>query len=223
VELALGCEAFRGGLLGQPAAALTSLAFVAAGTAAWRRRPRPPLAYPSLVVAVGVGSFIQHGPHPDWQAYAHDLPLSAVLAYTAVDAVSDLTGRRRSPLWWLLPTAAVAPLVAVGPHASSAGQTVLAGAAVGLNLWRAVRRPRSRRVLLTAFALLAAGALAGNLGDRTALCRPESLWQGHAAWHLLAAAALWRLTPVVGTRAEADRGADDRARNRNRAAPPGRR
>ena len=123
-------------------------------------------------------------------------------------------------MWWLLPTAALAPLVAAGPHASSAGQAALAGAAVGLNLWRAVRRPRSRRVLLTAFTLLAAGALAGNLGDRTALCRPESLWQGHAVWHLLAAAALWRLTPVVGTVAVPDRGADDPAADRDPAAPP---
>lgn len=198
MELALGCEAFRGGLLGQPASAVTSLAFVAAGAAAVLRRPRPPLAYPLLVAAVGVGSFVQHGPHPDWQAYAHDLPLAAVLAYTAADAAADLTGRRTLARWWPLPTVALVPLVAAGPAASSAGQVALATAAVGLNVWRAVRRPRWRRVLVTALGLLAAGALAGNLGDRTALCRPESLWQGHAAWHLLAAAALWWLTPVIG-------------------------
>src|SRR5690606_41850009 len=59
-------------------------------------------------------------------------------------------------------------------------------------------RPRLRRTLLVALALRAAGALLGNLGDRTGWCRPESLWQGHAAWHLLAAAALAWLAPAVG-------------------------
>ena len=38
-----------------------------------------------LVAGVGVGSFIQHGPHPDWQAYAHDLPLAAVLVFVATE------------------------------------------------------------------------------------------------------------------------------------------
>src|SRR5690606_16939133 len=134
-------------------------------------------------------------------AYAHDLPLAAVLAYTAADAVADLTGRPTLARWWPLPTAAMVPLVAVGPAASSAGQVALAAVAVTVNVWRAVRRPRLRRVLLTSLGLLAVGALAGNLGDRTALCRPEGLWQGHAAWHLLAAAALWWLTPAMAVRA----------------------
>lgn len=196
--MALRCEAFRDGFLGQPAATVTSFAFVVAGVALWWRQPRPPLTYSLLLVAVGVGSAIQHGPHPSWQAYAHDIPLAAVLAYTAVDALGDVTGRSFGPLWWLLPTGALFPLVAAGPAASTAGQVVLGCAAVGLNLLRAARRPRSRRSVLVALALLAAGALAGNLGDRTVLCRPETLWQGHALWHLLAASALWWLAPVIG-------------------------
>jgi len=200
--LAATCEQrLAGGFLGEPANTLTSLAFVVVGTALlarWRGRAAPPVAYGLLVVAVGVGSAIQHGPHPAWQAYAHDLPLAAVLAYVAVDAAADLTGRRLGARWWLVPAAALVPLVAAGPAAATAGQAVLAVAAVGLNLWRVRARPRLRRTLLVALALLAAGALLGNLGDRTGWCRPESLWQGHAAWHLLAAAALAWLAPAVG-------------------------
>lgn len=198
MEVALGCELSRGGFLGQPSATVTSLAFVAAGVAVWWRRPRPPVAYPLLLIAVGLGSVIQHGPHPPWQAYAHDLPLAAVLAYTAVDALADLTGRRAKARWWLLPTAAVAPLVAIDPAASIAGQVTLGVAAVALNLLRALRRPAARPIVLVAMSLLTVGALVGNLGERTALCQPESLWQGHALWHLLAAAALWWLTPLIG-------------------------
>ena len=30
-----------------------------------------------------------------------------------------------------------------------------------------------------------------NLDQRGQLCSPDSLWQGHAVWHLLGAVALW--------------------------------
>ena len=84
-----------------------------------------------LVAGVGVGSFIQHGPHPDWQAYAHDLPLAAVLVFVAADAASDLTGRELSHRWWLIPSVAMVPVVAMGATASTIAQTVMAAAAIG--------------------------------------------------------------------------------------------
>src|SRR5690606_6440526 len=155
---ASACEQrLAGAFLGEPANTLTALAFVAVGLALLaRRRGRagPPAGYGLLVVAVGIGSVIQHGPHPAWQAYAHDLPLAAVLGYVAVDAAADLTGRRFGPGWWLLPTVALVPLVAAGPAAATAGQGVLGAAAVGLSLWRALARPELRRTLLVALALL---------------------------------------------------------------------
>lgn len=203
MELALACEQFRDGLLGQPASAATSLAFLAAGLAVLAGH-RVPVAgrvsYGLLVATVGVGSWVQHGPHPAWQAYAHDLPLAAVLAYLAVDAAADLTGRRLPAGWWVWPSVAVVPAVALGPAASTAAQAGLGVAAVALGLARARWRPPVRRTVLAALAVLAAGALAGTLADRAGLCQPESLWQGHAVWHLLAAGALWWLAPVVGSR-----------------------
>jgi hypothetical protein len=190
---------------------VSSLAFVVAAVAAARpARTAPQWWYAGLVAAVGVGSLIQHGPHPPWQAYAHDLPLAALLAFVAADAAADLSDRRPPAGWpaacwpprpaaWAVPALAVAPLVAVGPAASTLGQAGLAVAAVGLSLWRAWRRPGLRRVLVPAGLLLAAGALAGNLSDRAGWCQPDSLLQGHAVWHVLAAAALWRLAAAVGT------------------------
>lgn len=203
----MACEQFRDGwLAGQPAGTVSALALVVAGLLilAGPRRPVPARArwtYGLLVVAVGVGSVIQHGPHPPWQAYAHDLSLAAVLAFVAADAAADLTGRPTRGYWWLLPTAAMVPVVAAGPVASSAVQTGLAVVAIGLSLGRARVRPELRTTLLVALAILAAGALAGTLGERTSLCRPDSLLQGHAVWHLLAAAALWWLAPAIGRRA----------------------
>lgn len=209
MELATSCEQRLGeglatGLLGEPANTVSAFAFVVVGLAILAGRPatgRSRWSYGLLVAAVGVGSVIQHGPHPPWQAYAHDLPLAAVLAFVAADAAGDLVGRRLPAWWWLVPTAAMVPLIMIGPVVSAAGQVVLGASAVGLGLLRARARPRPRRTLLGALALLGAGALIGTLGEQTALCQPESLLQGHAIWHLLAAAALWWLAPAIGARA----------------------
>src|SRR4029450_7145158 len=132
MEVAAVCEQYRVGFLGEPASAVTSLAFVAAaggilvsprhrgagrvfllspGQRGPRRdtpvRDRQTVVFAALVAGTGVGSFIQHGPHPDWQAYAHDLPLAAVLIFVATDAASDLTERELSPAWWLVPVVAM--------------------------------------------------------------------------------------------------------------------
>jgi WD40-like Beta Propeller Repeat len=142
--LALGgsdCEAVRDAVLGQPANALSSLAYVvAAGVVVRRGGPRGPgLA----LAAVGAGSFLYHGPMP-WGAEAvHNAAIVALVVLTAAAA------------------------------------------------WR--RRALPRPPALAVVALAAAVSL--NLLGRTGapLCRPDSLAQPHAAWHVLTAvaAAAW--------------------------------
>jgi hypothetical protein len=66
------------------------------------------------------------------------------------------------------------------------------------------RTPRRRAAYRAALAGAAAGAAcwwAGRTGSP--VCDPDSLWQGHAAWHLLTAAALgaWSLAALEGDRA----------------------
>jgi hypothetical protein len=64
----LGLRAHRRRRVGAPVLAVTSLAYVAAGTAvlSWAVRVRGPLAGAAEValVAVGAGSFAYHGPRP---------------------------------------------------------------------------------------------------------------------------------------------------------------
>jgi len=205
------CDPYATGFLREPANAISSAAFVLAG-AGILIASQPGVAgsgelvshrrtvFALLVASVGVGSFIQHGPHPEWQAYAHDLPLAAVLVFVATDAAADLTGRELSNRWWLVPSATLVPVVALGATASTIAQAVLAAAAIGGNLLRAARRPVLRRVLISALVIAAAGVTIGSPSDPTSLCRADGLLPRHAIWHVLAAAALWRLATVIGAR-----------------------
>jgi hypothetical protein len=209
VEGATFCEQYRAGFLGQPASAVTSVAFVLAGAGILVARSRSAagisgrdrqVVYSVLVAGIGLGSFIQHGPHPDWQAYAHDLPLAAVLVFVATDAICDLAGRELSDMWWLVPSAAMVPVVAWGSTASIVAQAAMAAAAIGVNLVRIRWRPQLRKPVITALVTAAAGVVISWLMDRTWLGGPNSVMQGHAVWHVLAAAALWRLAPAIGAR-----------------------
>ena len=211
-----GCEPARAGVLTEPVATITSLAFVIAAVlipaTARRARigggtedqgtPAPSvLAYAVLVAAVGLGSVIQHGPDPAWADLAHDLPLLATLAFVAADALAGLTGRARRWWWWVAPTAVLTPLIVGAPRAGDLAQVGVAAIAVTLTLARARADARVRHRTGWALALLSLGAAIGTLGrDGRPLCVPETVWQGHGAWHVLAAVALLVLAPVIGDR-----------------------
>lgn len=198
----LECEPFSGGFLGQPANGVTSLAFVVAGIAiatGQRGERASRYLFAVLVAATGVGSVIQHGPNPSWADLAHDLPLVALIAYVVVDAAADLIGRRLSHAWWTLPSLALMPVIVAAPQLADVAQAAMAAVAIGVSLQRARVRPELRAILVAAMLLLGVGALIGTLSrNGWPLCRPDSLLQGHAVWHVLAAGALWRLTPAVG-------------------------
>jgi hypothetical protein len=193
------CERFGTGFLGQPVNTVSSLAFVAAGVAIIARNPRH-LVYGSLVALNGAGSVALHGPYPPWADLAHDLPLVALAAYVAMDAAADLRGAPLSAARWVMPVVVAAPVVAVSPEWGDLVQAGLAVVAVALSLLRARVRPALRRTILTSMAILGVGALVGTLTRSGApLCRPDSVFQGHAVWHVLAALALWLLAPAVGS------------------------
>lgn len=219
------CELAGGTPWAEPLSAWTSLAFVVAGAAivvaalrARRATPSvPPLpdgvaaaslrvAFGILVTLIGVGSVIQHGPSPTWDPVAHDPPLLGALALVAADAVADLTGRPLRTWWWLAPTLLDVPLAASSPAASTAAQVVAAAVAVGASALRAWRRAAVRRRTVAALVLLAVGGAVGTLTrPGWPLCDADGslgvTLQGHAVWHVLAAAALWLLAPTLGARA----------------------
>lgn|GEM_PF-559248 len=230
------CEPVGGAGWVQAASAWTSLAFVVAGIAiivvSWRahRRRRGAadgVAAPSagdllarnatalrvilglLAIGNGIGSVIQHGPEPSWNAVVHDPPLLGALALLAADAVADLGGCRLRHWWWVAPTAACAVLAAWAPVASTVFQVVVAVVCVALSLVRWWVRPELRARLLVALGLLAVGGGIGTMSrPGWPWCVPDGWWfeagmSGHAVWHVLAAAALFALAPVLGHRGSA--------------------
>lgn len=81
------CEAISDGLLAQPVAAVSSLAFVVAGGALlWHVRGLPRKqrwaagTYAGLMVATGVGSVAYHGPQGPGAQVLHDLPIALLVA-----------------------------------------------------------------------------------------------------------------------------------------------
>ncbi len=97
------CEAATAGLLAQPVAAWTSLAFVgAAGWVIGRLRGQPPhyrpagWAYGALLASVGIGSVAYHGPQLPGSALLHDG--SVLLIVVTSVAVPALRRLRRRPV-----------------------------------------------------------------------------------------------------------------------------
>ncbi|WP_006243464.1 hypothetical protein [Mycolicibacterium tusciae] len=93
------CEHIAGTTLAQPVLAITSLAYVAVGGAVlcWAVRDKALLASVAAVVlgAVGLGSFVYHGPQPSWAGPAHDWPIIALSAVYALGLVRSARSQWR--------------------------------------------------------------------------------------------------------------------------------
>ena len=153
------CEHVVGSPLAQPVLAITSVAYVAAGLAvlclAARARGALTAAAGAVLIAVGAGSFVYHGPQSSWAGPAHDWPIVALAAVYAAGLALTVRSQRR--VW----------MTAAG---------------------------------IFALALLAYAA--GRSGSP--VCRPDSLWQYHGAWHVLSAAAAGWAALAMGHRAGGD-------------------
>ncbi|MFM2438871.1 MAG: hypothetical protein RLZ55_1696 [Actinomycetota bacterium] len=184
---------------GQPVLALSSGAYIAAGVyLVWWARGRADVHRGELwlfaagLAAAGLGSMDYHGPAVGPEPLLHDGGLAIALAVAFGIDLRRLGAGRRT-LWGLgIGTGILLALIAAQPTWSPA---VAGVAAVGLVAAEtAVYRRGLRRFgrpLAVAAGLLAAGAAVFAL-SRTGgpLCRPDSLLQGHAFWHVATAAAL---------------------------------
>ena len=183
--------------MAQPANTVSSLAYVATGALAIRAARRDPSRYSEAAlgwatVAAGFGSVAYHGPGTAVGRYLHDASLLAVLGLLVLADGELATGRPSSPL-----AVAAVPVVAAAaahPSSSSAAQVVAGTAAAFGEVVRSVRSSEpGASWWLRAEAVLAGGGAVAHLLGRTGgpWCRPDSLAQPHAAWHVATAAVVW--------------------------------
>jgi len=207
------CEAARTGLVRQPANTLSNLGFVAVGlavaAASGRRRARggargnalaaSPLVSTLAALAIallGPGSMFLHASLTGWGGRVDVLSMylwaSFTLAYAALRAFAFSTARFAGVFAALLALTFWSKLASEVSSDAIFG-LLLAGFLLGEGaVWRLRPELRQERRWL-ALALLCFGAgfalwLPSRRSDG-ALCDPGSWLQGHAAWHLLSAAA----------------------------------
>ncbi|HKE73299.1 MAG TPA: hypothetical protein VKB57_06775 [Acidimicrobiales bacterium] len=195
------CERIHDGVWAQPVNAASSLAYLAAGAALAARAGRLPVgrtrtgryAFAAAVAANGVGSVAYHGPGGPVSRWLHDAALITTLGLLAA---TDGERLGRAPAWpgGAAAAAGAGAALALSPATSAAAQAVLGAGALAGEVAVAVDARRRGRPLRAGPAV-AAGALAVAVYATTrtgrALCRPDSLLQGHALWHGLTAALLW--------------------------------
>ncbi len=190
------CEEIRSGFIAQPVNALSSVAYVAGGgwvVARGARAGRPAaVAFGGLLGAVGAGSVLYHGPCPPGAQQAHDASLAAALGLVVLHNTAAISGRHSLARGAAQTAAAIAAAVPVLPRGRFTNQVaaVLGIAAVTTEAL-SVRSHHPRGPAAAAAGTLALGALI-NVLSRTGgpLCRPKSLIQGHAVWHVLSAVSL---------------------------------
>ncbi len=197
------CERPRLSGIAQPASALSSLAIVAVGLGVLAEvgrtrgsRPRKAMAGPggaslgAVLLVLGLGSFAFHRSPTVW---AGNLDAWGVTLVAIWWTAWNLHRKKEVPRpWMLFAVAAVgaAAWIVLLPD----GTVVLQIFAVAYAAWSELLRPplgRDVRLLAAAVVVGALGAavwVASRQGG--ALCDPESLVQGHAVWHVLAATAL---------------------------------
>jgi hypothetical protein len=197
------CERCRDGLVTQPVNAISSAAYVVAGGAMVRRaRIAADLGGEALgwaTVGVGIGSVAYHGPGGVLSRYVHDAGLLAMLGVLALQEVGQVTGKPVTGTQ----VAAVTGAAAVGarPRTSEAVQIVVGTLAAATVAARVRVRGSSSSDRLDGAGMVVGGAaqVLGRSGGPW--CRPDSLLQVHALWHVATAAVLWhrgaRRSPVA--------------------------
>ena len=188
------CERPRDATIRQPANTWSAAAFLGAGLWIASRTPAQPL-YAVLVILIGIGTAFFHA-SLKWGFGALDylsmyLFIGFVIAHGVVRAA-------RWPRAAALPVFLAAVVPAAALNLAEVFDTplifgVLVATAVAAETAAALLRRDLRRQagwMLATLACFLTGSLIWRASvSRGPLCLPDSLLQGHAAWHLLCAAA----------------------------------
>lgn len=200
------CEFPRtGSLILQPAASWSSYGYAFAGMlmivlargAQWRSGFASGAAqwFGVTAIFVGLGSVLLHATLTLWGQFFDVTGMYFTSGFMLVCAVArwrDLSQRQAIGLYVGLVAALLAVLYGVPEVRRWLFAVVLIAAiAVEMGLARPLRPGVRTGFYLAGIAAKAAAFTIWNLDQHGVVCAPRSLFQGHAAWHLLGASALW--------------------------------
>ncbi len=200
------CELPRpGALIVQPANSWSSYGYAFLGflMIALSRGRNWTSAFPRLAaqifgataIFVGLGSVLLHATLTLWGQFFDVTGMYLTGGFMLVCAVArwrNLSGRYAAMLYIVVVSTLIAVLYAVPEVRRFLFAAVLITAiAVELILARPLRLNVKLRYYLSGVATKAVAFTLWNLDQSGLVCAPESLLQGHAAWHLLGATSLW--------------------------------
>lgn len=189
------CEANLAGWIAAPADTWSNLAYLAVGLWLWRRHDSGAgRALGGIAAVVGLCSFAFH---------ASFTFAGQTLDYAAMFLLTGwiLAGGRRGP--WAAIVAASLGLFAVFSARGVPVQWIMIGHVAAAALREAVLRARGEGVRPAPFAaalgLIGLAYACWHLDHAAGFCRPdEHLFQWHAVWHVLTAAAFLPLARAYG-------------------------
>ncbi|MGI9585052.1 MAG: hypothetical protein ACR2N7_05625 [Acidimicrobiia bacterium] len=194
------CEEITSEALAQPVNSISSFAFSIVGLVViyWARsvagiERELRLAFGAILVLTGFGSYLFHGPQPPVSQFAHDITFLAAIALIVIANLAAGLSWSRQRLWVLF---SIVLLVESGVLILAPGATNTL-MVMGVVLWVASHFVLARlggisvKLLassLLAMALAVAFFALGREGGP--ICDPDSLFQGHAVWHVLSAVGI---------------------------------
>jgi hypothetical protein len=214
------CEYAQSGLIREPANTASNLGFVASGLAsAWllwtekfhrnenplTRSPGIAVLFSSLPILLGFGSMAMHASETGFGGELDLLAMYLVAGFTTAYALRRYFGWGWNGFTLAFVMAVLfcetvgqyrQPVVPVLDYAGDAAFALLVAVTVAVETLNAIRRKVKRENKWGIAALLSflAAFAAWNFGRNDCpFCRPDSLWQPHALWHLLFALALFFL------------------------------
>lgn len=181
------CEANLAGWIAAPANTWSNLAYLAAAVWLWRRGQR---WFAGAAAALGVTSFLFHASFTFFFQFFDYVGMFVYVLLLLALNVNRLGLRRWQPAYLgavLASGAAVFGLRALGVGLQWIIVTQV-GAVLATEL---AARGRGYKDWLIGIGLMAAAAACWVLDYKRIWCDPDDHWvQGHAAWHLLSAAAI---------------------------------
>jgi Ceramidase len=200
------CEAPRlGGAMMQPANSWSAFGYVFVGlflvfearskTVATAFPVSGATTYGIGAITVGIGSVMLHGTLTLWGQFADVFGMYLVAGFSLVYAIANLTDmedKSAAILYFAVCSVLVAALI-IEPEVRRWLFFAILATALFIEIGFARHKRKGVILQFLLFAMLAKAVAFGiwTLDQQRLLCVPDSIFQGHAVWHLLGAVSLF--------------------------------